>query len=468
MKRVGALIRVGVALAAVLATTPAQASTHWQDTTLSTLQDGAWPAAVFDPVTGCFLTLVVGGYSLELRSYKPDHRRPMWTVNFADAGRLVTEGARPLLVSPEDHRVYVGGGYLDGQTDNGTSAGFVYAFDTRTGKTVWSHTDITRPGMGGLYDRLTRGTDGSVIAFESILRSGAMNSSDSYSIAATAFGPAGGQRWRWTDDRRGPLAAATTTSTGLVALAAETYNSSGWARAYFLGLDAATGSLRWRHVLADHAEGFTSVTSAADGRAVYITGYATNDAAGHHGGSRATLHALSPKTGKIRWTKYVGALGSDKSYDMSNLVIATPSGPCITGSHEGSQPVTYTPILPDNGFVACYKSTGSLRWRDLDTQAGGRALVVDHRHLLFVGRQETARANYSREVVRFQIRSLADGAVLHSSSRSSTCYVYSPSGPLAVTRVGNAVHFLTSIGPVPDQATGSEKVPYRLLDRSYR
>lgn len=462
------LLLIG-SLSSALNAPDVDASTRWRDVNLE-IPGGR--AAAYDPQTGriIILTPVPLQERAEIAAFRPGVATPVWRRSFAPAPAHWKYGssyASAVLVAPKDHLVYVGGGYSGGTASGSyTSAGYIYAFDTRTGQKVWSHKDRPSSGTGGIYDHLVKGPSRSVIAVEREFMGG-QPSSGSYATEVASFGPRGRQRWRWIDRRRGLVDDVTTTRGGLIVLIGETY-VNGYARAYRVALDG-NGRVSWRHVGSDPWEYFYAIATSHRNRTLYVAGGQGTDR-----GSDATVTALNSANGRIRWRRLIEApspeLPGDLSYFASSAVTATKRGPCLTGEWEGRRAVTYQPILPDNGFITCYSQTGRRRWIDSSTDAPGGVLQRSGRLLLWIGRQEVSRTetnNNSQEVVRFAIRSLASGVVRHSSERFATTDTWRPSGPLLAIRKNGTFHFIVRTAPEYD-TNGDETSPGGVLDRIFR
>lgn len=428
-------------------------------------------AAAFDGATGRAFVVTPNPFqtSVQILAYEAGRSTPVWSRTFAavsDESVNATSYASAILVAPKRHRVYVGGGYIDG-TGSGpfTSAGYVFAFDTRTGAEVWSHTDLLQAGMGGHYNHLADGPGGSVIAVERELLTGEPhNSAGSYVTEVASFDEAGRERWRWTDTRTGLMKDVTTTKTGVLAVVGETY-VEGWAHGYAFALDDESGRLAWRQVFSP-MEWLHGLAASPAGHNLYVAGSTTRD-----DGSDAALRALSTQTGETRWTRRLEppapGVPGDLSYYGASRVVAGSTGPCVTGGWAGRRAVTYDPILPDDGFVACYSPAGRRIWVDRHTGAPGRVLVAAGRRLLWAGRGEASRDRSSQEVLRFAIRSLDDGTVRNSSQFEYRTATYDASKPLLAFAYGDAVHFV--VATTHERNTdGSIKGPPGLFDRIFR
>ncbi len=464
------LLLVACISAGLNGTGPAEASTQWRDVQLKIVPGGSAFAAAYDLATGRIISLTRDPYQDRqvLAAYVPGRSRPVWQRAFAPGLDRWVHGssyAGALVVAPKHHRAYVGGGYHDG-TGSGPfkSAGFLYAFDTRTGEKVWSHTDRPSPGMGGIYNHLAKGPRGSVIAVQRHLVDTAHSSSGSYATEVARFDRRGRPVWRWIDNRRGFASDLAITRKGLVVLLGETY-VNGYARDYRLALNSKNGRLSWRRVTSDPWEYFDTIAWSNQERTLYVGGGQGTDQ-----GSHATVSAVNPSNGRIRWRRQIEApaqLPGELSYFASSEIVATRRGPCLTGKWEGRRAVTYQPILPDDGFITCYSVTGKQRWIDKSAGAQGRVLEVAGHRLLWMGRQEVSRTptgGNSEEVVRFATRSVADGSVRHSSQRSSTTHAWIPSRPLAAFSKKGKLHFVVATAPTYD-ANGDETTPAGLLDR---
>jgi outer membrane protein assembly factor BamB len=428
-------------------TAPSMAAPSWKDVRFQIGSDRNVRTATYDPRTGRIFVLTRLPFQTTpgLAAFAPGRSKPIWKRTFAHVPDAYGDGmsfGHDLLVVPKRNLVYVGGGYMGG-TGAGPfkSAGWLYAFDTRTGKRVWSHTDRTVAGMGSIYDNLEKGPRGSVVALQSQLKSGPDNSSGSYAIEAASFDQRGRQRWRWVDKPRG-LVSDSVTARGLMVVVGETY-IEGWARGYRLAIDMRTGRPAWRKVGSDPYEFFDTVTAIPTGETLYVAG-------SHHGveeGSEATLGAFKTASGRFSWKRRIypptPTVPGDVSYYSTSAVTSTRQGPCVTGDWDGRRAVTYEAILPDDGFIACYSAHGKRRWIDRSTAGQGRVLETAGRRLLWMGRQEINRNDneYSEEAVRFEIRSLDNGTVQNSSERLSTTDSWEPSQPLLAFRRADKFHF---------------------------
>jgi outer membrane protein assembly factor BamB len=344
-----------------------------------------------------------------------------------------TSAPSDLLVAPQRHLVYVGGSYLSGMGSGPfRSSPYLYAFDTRTGEVVWSETGPEEPGMSADYRHLATGPNGSLIAVQTELVGEQHNTSDSYAAEVVSFDASGRVRWRWTDDHAAHLYEVARAG-DVFTLVGESY-PDGWARTYMVGLDVSTGAFEWRDVSSDGTQHLLNVSVSRDDRTLYLGGVD-----GHETGSRAMLRAVSADTGDARWTRWYGKpVGNpetdDLVYDAVTRVVTTRTGPCITGAHDGRRAGSFEPVLPDDGFVGCYSPRGKRLWLDGEAGGHGRVLVAAGGRLLWAGRQEVSRAESSEEILRFAIRSLADGRIRHSSSKTFRAPNYDSSDPLHDTR----------------------------------
>ncbi len=449
---------------------PAEASTRWRDVYFDVGDERYGSVAAYDRGTQRILVLtrIPFGRVPQIASYAPGRSEPVWTRTFASVpnSSQTSSYASDLLVVPERHLVYVAGGYLSGWGSGPfTTAGYLYAFDTRTGKQLWSRSEASSPGMGSIYDHLANGPDGSVLAVSLEFVRGPHNSSGSYALEVSRFGRGGRKLWRWTDSRRGLADDVTETRTGLFVLIGETY-VDGYARAYRLALNKYSGRLEWRHVSSDPWSYVQALSASKSGRMLYVAGsHDTDD------GSQATIRAVAAETGRVRWTRRISApeplLPGDLSYYASTAVTTTRTGPCLTGEWEGRRVMTYEPLLPDDGFIACYSPKGTRRWLDRSTAAQGRVLEAAGRRLLWIGHQAASRAgSTSEEVLRFAIRSLGNGSILHSSERRQTTNTWEPSDPLLATRHRSMIHFVVATSS-PRAPNGEVVGPRRLLDRVF-
>ena len=453
---------------------PSEGATRWRDVRLQIGSERNVRTATYDPETGRIFVLTRLPFQTtpQLAAFAPGRSKPIWKRTFAVASGEYSDGmsyASDVIVRPKHHLVYVGGGYLDG-TGAGpfTSAGYIYAFDTRTGRKIWSRTENSSSGMGATYDHLEGGPNGSVIGLQYQFKSGPDNNTGSYSIEVRSFDRRGRQQWRWIDKRRAFASDLVTTRGGLLVLVGEAY-LEGWARDYRLAIEIRSGRIKWKRLSSDPWEFSNAITSSPRGRALYIAGnHQTDD------GSRATLGAVNPETGHFLWRRNIEAppplIDGELSYYSASAVSSTKRGPCVTGEWEGRRALTYEPILPDDGFIACYSPKGRRRWIDRSANGQGRVVQAFGRRLLWMGRQEISRDNTtgdSEEAVRFEIRKLSDGTIRHSSYRSSITDDWEPSKPLLVMHRRDKFHFVVATATAHDNE-GNVISPDGLLDRSFR
>lgn len=461
-----AMLVIGVTIA------PAEASARWRDVEPDLAGDEEAQVSAFDVRNGRVIVVSpdLTESHLTVSAYPAGRTTPKWTRNFARSPGQLPEwsyGAGAVVVVPRRNIFYVSGGFRHGQMGAGSvsSAGFVYAFDSRTGRRLWSHTDVLRPGAGGYYSHVAKGANGSVVAIRRKYIEGPDNYTDSYSPQAVAFGPSGRVRWRWTDEGRG-ITTEVASSGDRFIMVGDTY-IEGWAKGHRIALDASTGKQTWRHLNLDHVEYYYSVAAGKRGQ-IYVAGEYRGNFTEEHVGYRAALHSVSSTTGRIRWTRRIGRPEHEQDYYFPHHVISTREGPCVTGGHVTQMPVIYDKVYPDDGFIGCYSTRGSLQWLDLDPGGQGHVLGAGRGRLFWIGRQETGGdldGNRS-EVVRFQIRSLADGTVLHSSRRERTVRTWSPTHPELAVRYGDSVHFLYVIPPTqnPDGTTRWRRIVDRIFN----
>lgn len=450
-------------------THPAAAAPEWHDVQLATDPERWVGAAEWDPVTGRIFATVIdpGQRNPQLVAYRPGVAEPVWTRTFAPLGEgdgVTTSAPSDLFVAPRRHRVYVGGGYLSGVWAGPfTSKPYLYAFDTRTGDVVWSVTEPEEQGMNAAYRELALGPRGSVIGVQGELIPGEQhNTSGSYTPEVVSFGPAGGVRWRWAG-KRGTLVYEVARAGGVFVFVGEVY-PDGWARSYLVGLDSARGKLEWRRALPDATQHLLTMSVSRDARTLYLGGID-----GHETGGQAMLSAVSAATGRARWTQWhgtpVGNPETDGSvYDVVNRVVTTSTGPCITGSHDERRNGEFEPILPDDGFVGCYSPAGERLWMDVRAGGHGRVLVAAGERLLWIGRQEASRTESSEEIIRFAVRALADGTVVHTSTKDYRTADWDRSDPLLAFEQGAETHFLTAMTHDRNEDGTLKSSPW-LLDR---
>ncbi|HYO61483.1 MAG TPA: PQQ-binding-like beta-propeller repeat protein [Actinomycetota bacterium] len=428
---------------------PGRADESWTDVRLSMEASRYATAAAFDPETERILVVMGDPFqtNVQLAAYEPGEADPVWRRTFAasrEGEGFPASYAGALLVMPARHRVYVGGGHISGSGSGPfESAGYVYAFDTRTGENLWRQVDPVERGMAAGYDHLAPAPDGSVIAVTSELVGQPDNRSGSYAAEVVSLDGAGREQWRWADSRVAYVRDTAVTNAGLFVFIGETYVDD-WARPYRVALDASDGSPRWRHAMSDGTQHLIAISPGPTGRSLYLAGIDS-----HETGGQAMMRALSASTGRFTWKRLHGAPVGDpgtgeRIYDGAGQVVATRSGPCFAGSHV-RQRADFSLVLPDDGFVACYSPRGRLRWIDESTGAPDRLLRVAGGRLLWAGRQERSRGESSEETLRFAVRSLSDGVVHAASSFEYRGPNYDASDPLLAFEHEGAVHFVNAM-----------------------
>ena len=440
-------------LIALIGFIPAHSAHGWTEVEL---ENGQWGpgATTFDPETGRLFMVYLHDDQIQLvlAAYEPGESTPVWRRNFSPSPCPSYEcsfGADALLVVPGRDTVYVSGGLRHGLLGQGevSSSGYVYAFDTRTGRQLWSHAERLKRGAGGRFTHLVKGPNGSVIAVARKYIGGEDNQSASYAPRAAAFGRSGEVRWRWADREPG-VTNDVTTAGGRVVMVGDTY-IDGWAKGHRIALDASNGSLAWRRLNLEHVEYFYSVAGSRDGRTVYIGGEDRGRFDEDQIGYEAALQAVSMADGRITWTQRVGEPRTEEEYYFPRDVVATSEGPCFTGGHIEHMPITFNKIYPDDGFIACYSPRGRSLWIDEEAGGQGQVLAASGTRLLWMGHQETSTdlQGNSKEVVRFEVRSLRDGSVAHSSTREDTHPGWTPTQPLFAFRHSGGIHFVYRPAP---------------------